>query len=81
MDELEEFEFRRRYEMEQKPSTKSISWADVPVEAVKSFVPSTASMIGDIVNAISSPVKTLSGVSDLWQSGLSTELKKALSRL
>lgn len=78
MDELEEFEFRRRYEMEQKPSTKSISWADVPVESLKSFVPSTASMIGDIVNAISSPVKTLSGVSDLLQSGLSNVIPASM---
>lgn len=78
MDELEEFEFRKRYEMEQKPSKKPISWADVPVEAVKSFVPSTASMIGDIVNAISSPVKTLSGVSDLLQSGLSNVIPQSM---
>lgn len=78
MDELEEFEFRKRYEMEQKPSAKSIAWKDVPIEAVKSFGPSTASMIGDIVNAISSPVQTLSGVSDLLQSSLSNVIPQSM---
>jgi len=78
MDELEEFEFRKRYEMEQKPSAKSIAWKDVPIEAVKSFGPSTASMIGDIVNAISSPVQTISGVSDLLQSGLSNVIPQSM---
>jgi hypothetical protein len=78
MNELEEFEFRKRYEMEQRPSAKPLSWKDVPLEAVKNFVPSTASMIGDIVNAISSPVQTLSGVSDLLQSGLSNVIPQSM---
>jgi hypothetical protein len=78
MDELEEFEFRKRFEMEQKPSAKPLSWRDVPLEAVKNFGPSTASMIGDIVNAISSPSKTLTGVSDLLQSGLSNVIPKSM---
>lgn len=78
MDELEEFEFRRRFELEQKPVAKSVAWKDVPIEAVKSFGPSTASMIGDIFNVISSPVKTLSGVSDLLQSGLSNVIPQSM---
>lgn len=80
MDELEEFEFRKRYEMENKPSVKPVAWKDVPLEAVKSFGPSTASMIGDIVNAISSPLETAQNVGNLAVGTFSKALPQSASK-
>jgi len=80
MNELEEFEFRKRYEMEQKPSAKPIAWKDVPIEAVKSFGPSTASMIGDIVKAISSPLDTAQNVGNLAVGTFSKALPESVSK-
>jgi len=54
MVELEEFEFRRRYEMERASAKKPLAWSDVPLEAVKSFGPSVANMVGDIYQAVTS---------------------------
>jgi hypothetical protein len=80
MDELEEFEFRKRYEMEQKPSAKPIAWKDVPLEAVKSFGPSTGQMIGDIFKAISSPLETAQSVGNLAVGTFSKALPESISK-
>jgi hypothetical protein len=80
MDELEEFEFRKRYEMEQKPSAKPIAWKDVPLEAVKSFGPSTGQMIGNIFKAISSPLETAQSVGNLAVGTFSKALPESISK-
>ena len=78
MDELEEFEFRRRYEMEKSSSVKPLAWSDVPLEAVKSFGPSVANMVGDIYQAITSPVQTTKAVLDLGAGILQNALPERL---
>jgi len=78
MDELEEFEFRRRYEMEKSSSAKPIAWSDVPLEAVKSFGPSVANMVGDIYQAVTSPVQTTKAVLDLGAGILQNALPERL---
>jgi hypothetical protein len=78
MDELEEFEFRRRYEMEKASAKKPMSWSDVPVEAVKSFGPSVANMVGDIYQAVTSPVQTTKAVLDLGAGALQNVLPERL---
>jgi len=78
MDELEEFEFRRRYEMEKAPSVKSIALSDVPLEAVKNFGPSVANMVGDIYQAITNPVQTTKAVLDLGAGILQNALPERL---
>lgn len=78
MDELEEFEFRRRYEMEKASSAKPIAWSDVPIEAVKSFGPSVANMVGDIYQAVTSPVQTTKAVLDLGAGILQNALPERL---
>jgi hypothetical protein len=78
MDEQEEFEFRRRYEMEKSSSAKPIAWSDVPLEAVKSFGPSVANMVGDIYQAVTSPVQTTKAVLDLGAGILQNALPERL---
>lgn len=78
MDELEEFEFRRRYEAEKASSAKPIAWSDVPLEAVKSFGPSVANMVGDIYQAVTSPVQTTKAVLDLGAGILQNALPERL---
>ena len=78
MDEIEEFEFRRRYEMEKASSVKPLAWSDVPLEAVKSFGPSVANMVGDIYQAITSPVQTTKAVLDLGAGILQNALPERL---
>ena len=78
MDELEEFEFRRRYEMEKSSSAKPLAWSDVPLEAVKSFGPSVANMIGEIYQAVTSPVQTTKAVLDLGAGILQSALPERL---
>jgi hypothetical protein len=78
MDELEEFEFRRRYEAEKASSAKPIAWSDVPLEAVKSFGPSVATMVGDIYQAVTSPVQTTKAVLDLGAGILQNVLPEKL---
>lgn len=81
MDELEEFEFRRRYEMEKASSPKPIALADVPLEAVKSFGPSVANMVGDIYQAVTSPVQTTKAVLDLGAGALQNILPEKLVQM
>ena len=81
MDELEEFEFRRRYEMEKASSPKPIALADVPLEAVKSFGPSVANMVGDIYQAVTSPVQTTKAVLDLGAGALQNVLPEKLVQM
>jgi hypothetical protein len=81
MDELEEFEFRRRYELEQAGKAKPLEWKDVPIEAVKSFGPSVANMVGDIYQAVTSPVKTAKTVLDVGAGTLQNVLPESLVRL
>lgn len=78
MDELEEFEFRRRYEMEKASAKKPLAWSDVPLEAVKSFGPSVANMVGDIYQAVTSPVQTGKAVLDLGAGALQNILPERL---
>ena len=78
MDELEEFEFRRRYEAEKASSAKPIAWSDVPLEAVKSFGPSVANMVGDIYQAVTSPIQTTKAVLDLGAGILQNALPERL---
>lgn len=81
MDELEEFEFRRRYEMEKKTSPAPLAWKDVPLEAVKSFGPSVANMVGDIYQAVTSPVQTAKSVTDILAGAYQNVLPEALVQL
>jgi len=81
MDELEEFEFRRRYEMEKTSSPKPIALSDVPLEAVKSFGPSVANMVGDIYQAVTSPVQTTKAVLDLGAGALQNVLPEKLVQM
>jgi hypothetical protein len=81
MDELEEFEFRRRYELEQASKGKSLGWSDVPLEAVKNFGPSVANMVGDIYQAVTSPVKTAKTVLDIGAGTLQNVLPESLVQL
>ena len=78
MDELEEFEFRRRYEMERASAKKPLAWSDVPLEAVKNFGPSVANMVGDIYQAVTSPVQTAKSVLDLGAGILQNVLPERL---
>lgn len=78
MDELEEFEFRRRYEMEKSSSVKPMSWSEVPLEAVKNFGPSVANMVGDIYQAVTSPIQTTKAVLDLGAGILQNALPERL---
>lgn len=81
MDELEEFEFRRRYEMEKKTSPNALAWKDVPLEAVKNLGPSAANMVGDIYQAVTSPVQTTKSVLDLGAGMLQNLLPESLVQL
>lgn len=81
MDELEEFEFRRRYEMEKKTSPNALAWKDVPLEAVKNLGPSAANMVGDIYQAVTSPVQTTKAVLDLGAGMLQNLLPESLVQL
>lgn len=81
MDELEEFEFRRRYEMEKASTKKPLAWSDVPVEAVKSFGPSVANMVGDIYQAVTNPVQTGKAVLDLGAGALQNILPERLVQM
>lgn len=81
MDELEEFEFRRRYELEKAAGVKPLEWKDVPIEAVKSFGPSVANMVGDIYQAVTSPVKTAKSVLDIGAGTLQNLLPESLVQL
>ena len=63
-----------------KAPKKPIAWKDVPLEAVKSFGPSTGQMIGDIVKAISSPVETAQSVGNLAVGTFSKALPESVSR-
>lgn len=79
MDELEEFEFRRRYELER--GEKPLQWKDVPLEAVKSFGPSVANMVGDIYQAVTSPAQTAKSVLDIGAGTLQNILPESLVQL
>lgn len=81
MDELEEFEFRRRYELEQASKGNPLGWSDVPLEAVKNFGPSVANMVGDIYQAVTSPVKTAKTVLDVGAGTLQNLLPESLVQL
>lgn len=81
MDELEEFEFRRRYELEKSSAAKALQWKDVPIEAVKNFGPSVANMVGDIYQAVTSPVKTAKSVLDIGAGTLQNLLPESLVQL
>lgn len=81
MDELEEFEFRRRYEMEKKTSPNALAWKDVPLETVKNLGPSAANMVGDIYQAVTSPVQTTKSVLDLGAGMLQNLLPESLVQL
>lgn len=81
MDELEEFEFRRRYELEQASKEKPLGWSDVPLEAVKNFGPSVVNMVGDIYQAVTSPVKTAKTVLDIGAGTLQNVLPESLVQL
>jgi hypothetical protein len=81
MDELEEFEFRRRYEMEKTPSAKPLAWKDVPIEALKNMGPSVANMVGDIYQAVTSPVQTTKSVVDILAGGYQNLLPEKLVQL
>lgn len=81
MDELEEFEFRRRYEMEKSKAEKPLAWKDVPLEAVKNIGPSVANMVGDIYQAVTNPVQTAKTVLDVGAGGLQNLLPESLVQL
>ena len=63
-----------------KAPKQPISWKDVPLEAVKSFGPSTGQMIGDIVKAISSPLETAQNVGNLAVGAYSKALPESVSK-
>ncbi len=81
MDELEEFEFRRRYELEKSKEQKPLAWKDVPIEAVKNIGPSVANMVGDIYQAVTNPIQTAKSVIDVGAGTLQNILPESLVQL
>ena len=81
MDELEEFEFRRRYELEKSSAAKPLQWKDVPIEALKNIGPSVGNMVGDIYQAVTSPVQTAKSVLDIGAGTLQNLLPESLVQL
>lgn len=63
-----------------KAPKQPIYWKDVPLEAVKSFGPSTGQMIGDIVKAISSPLETAQNIGNLAVGAYSKALPESVSK-
>lgn len=64
-----------------KSAAQPIAWKDVPIEAIKSFGPSAASMVGDIYQAVTSPVQTAKSVFDIAAGGLQNLLPESLVQL
>jgi hypothetical protein len=52
------------------------SWMDVPGEALSNILPSAANMASGLYEAVTNPVKTVSGVLDVAAGGLQNALPK-----
>ena len=64
-----------------KPQQKSMSWADVPGEALSNIPQSAGNFYGSVLNAVAHPIDAAKGLVDLGAGALRNITPKALSDL
>ena len=66
---------------ESAPKKQAMDWKSVPVEAATNIIPSMGRMVGDIYQAVTSPVQTVKGVLDLGAGALQNALPESLVQI